>query len=207
VVNKHNAVWVAQRPGRAKNGFDKTEVSILKMLSFYEKDNFYEALKKLDIIPLSISYEWEPCDIMKIRELWLSKHSTYVKDKTEDLQSTIGGIINHKGRIHFALGKPLNNYLDDIKTEKLNNDYLALVAQQIDREIYKNYKLWHTNYLAYDILENSKRFAANYTDELVDKFKNRFQAIKEVLPDGNMDELWDLFLHIYANPVYNQLSV
>ncbi len=207
VVNKHNAVWVAQRPGRTKNGFDKTEVSILKMLSFYEKDNFYEALKKLDIIPLSISYEWEPCDIMKIRELWLSKHSTYVKDKTEDLQSTIGGIINHKGRIHFALGKPLNNYLDDIKTEKLNNDYLALVAQQIDREIYKNYKLWPTNYLAYDILENSKRFAANYTDELVDKFKNRFQAIKEVLPDGNMDELWDLFLHIYANPVYNQLSV
>jgi len=207
VVNKHNAVWVAQRPGRAKNGFDKTEVSILKMLSFYEKNNFYKALKQLDIIPLSISYEWEPCDIMKTRELWLSKHTTYVKDKTEDLQSTIGGIINHKGRIHFALGTPLNNYLDDIKTEKFNNDYLALVAQQIDHEIYKNYKLWPTNYLAYDILENGNRFSEHYTSEISDKFKSRFDAIREILPDGKMDELWDIFLHIYANPVYNQLSV
>jgi hypothetical protein len=207
VVNKHNAVWVAQRPGRAKNGFDKTEVSILKMLSFYEKNNFYKALKQLDIIPLSISYEWEPCDIMKTRELWLSKHTTYVKDKTEDLQSTIGGIINHKGRIHFAMGTPLNNYLDDIKTEKFNNDYLALVAQQIDHEIYKNYKLWPTNYLAYDILENGNRFSEHYTSEISDKFKSRFDAIREILPDGKMDELWDIFLHIYANPVYNQLSV
>jgi hypothetical protein len=207
VVNKHNAVWVAQRPGRAKNGFDKTEVSILKMLSFYEKNNFYEALKKLDIVPLSISYEWEPCDVMKVRETYLSKQSTYVKDKTEDLQSTLGGITSHKGRIHFALGTPLNEYLDDIKSEKLNNDYLALVAGKIDEEVYKNYKLWPSNYLAFDLLEKGKQFSSNYNEETITKFNKRFIPIHDLLPDGNKNELWNLFLRIYANPVYNYLAL
>ncbi len=207
IINKKNSVWVAQRPGRTKNGDDKTAVSILKMLSFYEKDNFHKALKKLDIIPLSISYEWEPCDIMKIRETYLSKQATYVKDKTEDLQSTLGGIVNQKGRIHFALGKPLNNYLDDIKFEKYNNDYLALVATQIDKEIYRNYKLWPNNYLAYDILENDNKYDGEYNNDDVARFKKHFSNVEKLLPDGNMNELWNMFLHIYANPVYNYLLV
>ena len=207
IINKHNSVWVAQRPGRTKNGDDKTEVSILKMLSFYQKNNFHDALKKLDIIPLSISYEWEPCDIMKIRETYLSKKSTYVKDKTEDLQSTLGGIVNQKGSIHFALGTPLNNYLDNIKAEKLNNDYLALVAAQIDKEIYRNYKLWPNNYLAYDLLEKRNQYSNEYSKKNISDFNKHFSKIKEVLPEGNMDELWDMYLHIYANPVYNFLSI
>lgn len=207
VVNKKNSVWVAQRPGRTKDGFDKTEISILKMLLFYKKDDYYKAIKQLDIIPLSISYEWEPCDIMKIRETYLSEHTTYVKDKKEDLKSTIGGIVSPKGRIHFALGSPLNKFLDSIETEKFNNSYLSLVAKQIDKEIYKNYKLWPTNYLAYDLLENSHRFEQNYTEKTKAQFNKRFSNIKEVLPDGNMNKLWNHFLHLYANPVYNFLSV
>lgn len=207
VVNKKNSVWVAQRPGRTKNGFDKTEISILKMLSFYQKDNYYEAIRKLDIIPLSISYEWEPCDIMKIRETYLSKQTTYVKKEKEDLQSTLGGIIGSKGRIHFALGQPLNNFLDNIKSEKLNNNYLSLVAQQIDKEIYKNYKLWPVNYLAYDLLEGSQTNRNKYDDVTLSLFKKRFSAIDEYLPDGDKDELWKMFLNLYANPVYNYLSV
>lgn len=207
VVNQKNSVWVAQRPGRTKDGFDKTEVSILKMLLFYQKDNFYKAIKQLDIIPLSISYEWEPCDIMKIRETYLSQQEEYVKKKKEDLKSTIGGIVTPKGRIHFALGSPLNKFLDTIETEKFNNSYLSLVAQQIDKEIYKNYKLWPTNYLAYDLLEKNQEFAQHYNEETLAKFNKRFSTIKNVLPDGNMNKLWDLFLHLYANPVYNFLSV
>jgi len=207
VVNNKNSVWVAQRPGRTKDGFDKTEVSILKMLLFYQKDNFYKAIKQLDIIPLSISYEWEPCDIMKIRETYLSKQTTYVKDKKEDLKSTIGGIVSPKGRIHFALGSPLNKFLDTIETEKFNNNYLSLVAHQIDKEIYRNYKLWPTNYLAYDLLEKNQKFAQLYNENTLTKFNKRFSSIKDVLPDGNMNILWDLFLHLYANPVYNFLSV
>ncbi len=206
IVNRKNSVWVAQRPGRTKNGFDKTEISILKMLSFYQKDNFYEAIKKLDIIPLSISYEWEPCDVMKIRETYLSKQATYVKKDKEDLQSTLGGIMGQKGRIHFALGKPLNKYLDEIKAEKFNNDYLALVAQQIDKEIYKNYKLWPVNYLAYDLLEGINTHNNQYNNTTLTLFKKRFSTIDELLPEGDRDELWNLFLHLYANPVYNFLS-
>jgi len=207
IVNKNNSVWVAQRPGRTKDGFDKTEVSILKMLLFYQKDNFYKAIKQLDIIPLSISYEWEPCDIMKVRETYLSKQTTYVKDKKEDLKSTIGGIVSPKGRIHFALGSPLNKFLDTIETERFNNSYLSLVTQQIDKEIYKNYKLWPTNYLAYDLLEKNQEFAEHYNEDTLAKFNKRFSTIKDVLPDGNMNKLWNLFLHLYANPVYNFLSV
>ncbi len=206
VIEKHNSIWVAQRPGRTKDGNDKTEISILKMLSYYEKNDYYKALKQLDIFPLSITYEWEPCDIMKTREMYLSKKSKYVKGKTEDLQSTIGGIINYKGHIHYALGERLNNYIDEIPKQQ-NNDYLSAIARQLDKQIYKNYKLWPTNYLAYDILENSTRYQGVYDNELKEKFKTRFDKIKEVLPDGNMDELWDIFLKIYANPVYNQLSV
>ncbi len=206
IINRNNSVWVAQRPGRTKNGSDKTEISILKMLSFYKKDNFYEAIKNLDIIPLSISYEWEPCDIMKIRETYLSKQAAYVKKEQEDLQSTLGGIVSPKGRIHFAMGKPLNDFLDEIKTEKFNNDYLALVARQIDREIYKNYKLWPSNYLAYDLLEGIKTHDSQYNNSTLLIFKKRFSAIDDYLPDGDKDELWNLFLHLYANPVYNFLA-
>jgi hypothetical protein len=207
VLKNKNSVWVAQRPGRTKNGDDKTEISILKMLSYYQKDNYYKALRQLDIIPLAITYEWEPCDIMKTREVYLSKKTTYVKQEKEDLQSTIGGIINEKGRIHYALCNPLNNFIDNIKYEKHSNDYLALIAKQIDTQIYRNYKLWPTNYFAYDVLENGTRFKGFYDNEVKEKFKVRFNKIKEVLPDGDMDELWDIFLRIYANPVYNQLSV
>ena len=207
IINGNNSVWVAQRPGRTKNGFDKTEISILKMLSFYQKDNFYEAIKKLDIIPLSISYEWEPCDIMKIRETYLSKKATYVKKEKEDLQSTLGGIIGFKGRIHFSLGTPLNKVLDNIKAKKLNNDYLSLVAQQIDKEIYKNYKLWPANYLAYDLLEGKQTHQDQYNTNTLTLFKKRFSTIDEYFPEGDRDELWNLFLRLYANPVYNYLTV
>ncbi|RLD91462.1 MAG: acyltransferase [Bacteroidetes bacterium] len=207
IINGNSSVWVAQRPGRTKDGFDKTEISILKMLSFYQKDNYYEAIKKLDIIPVSISYEWEPCDIMKIRETYLSKQNTYIKKEKEDLQSTIGGITGHKGRIHFAMGIPLNNVLDSIKAKKLNNAYLALVAQQIDKEIYKNYKLWPVNWLAYDLLEGNSIHSNQYNDSTLGLFKKRFSTIDQYLPNGNKDELWNLFLHLYANPVYNYLTV
>jgi hypothetical protein len=207
VIEKRNSIWVAQRPGRTKNGDDKTEISILKMLSYYEKHNYYKALKQLDIYPMAITYEWEPCDIMKVREVYLSRKSTYIKGKTEDLQSTIGGIINPKGRIHYALCNPLNDFIETIDAKKQNNDYLAAIARQIDTQIYRNYKLWPTNYLAYDMLEGSSKYAGVYDNELKEKFEARFVRIKEVLPDGDMDELKDLFLKIYANPVYNQLSV
>jgi len=207
VIEKHHSIWVAQRPGRTKNGDDKTEVSILKMLSYYNKKDYYTALKQLDIIPLSITYEWEPCDIMKAREVYLSRNQKYIKAKDEDLKSTLGGIINPKGRIHYALGKPLNQYIDSINSEKQSNNYLAAIAQQIDRQIYKNYKLWPTNYLAYDLLEKSSKYAGIYDNELKEKFDARFNRIKEVIPEGDMDELKDIFLKIYANPVYNQLSI
>ncbi len=208
VIKEHNSIWVAQRPGRTKDGNDKTEISILKMLSYYRKDDFYKALKDLDIIPLSITYEWEPCDIMKTREVYLSRNKKYVKGKTEDLQSTIGGIINYKGRIHYSLCNPLNDFIDDIKAEKRNNNkYLSLLAKQIDNQIYRNYKLWPTNYLAYDILENKSKYTGIYDNVLKEKFEERFKKVLELLPDANENELKNIFLNIYANPVKNQLSV
>ena len=207
VIEKHNSIWVAQRPGRTKDGNDKTEISILKMLSYYNKDDFYVALKQLDIYPMAITYEWEPCDIMKTREVYLSRKSKYVKGKTEDLESTIGGITNYKGHIHYSLGEPLNNFIDEIEDKRNSNNFLKSAAKEIDRQIYKNYKLWPTNYMAYDILENSSKYIGVYDNELREKFDLRFEKVKKLLPEGNHDELRDIFLRIYANPVYNQLSV
>jgi len=144
---------------------------------------------------------------MKIRETYLSKKATYVKKEKEDLQSTLGGIIGFKGRIHFALGTPLNKVLDNIKAKKLNNDYLSLVAQQIDKELYKNYKLWPANYLAYDLLEGKQTHQDQYNTNTLTLFKKRFSTIDEYFPEGDRDELWNLFLRLYANPVYNYLTV
>ncbi len=207
VIEKRNSIWVAQRPGRTKDGNDKTEISILKMLSYYNKDDFYVALKQLDIYPVSITYEWEPCDIMKTREVYLSRKSKYVKGKTEDLESTIGGITNYKGRIHYSLGEPLNNFIDEIEDKRNSNNFLKSAAKELDKQIFKNYKLWPTNFMAYDILENSSKYQGVYDNELREKFDLRFEKVKQLLPDANHAELRDIFLKIYANPVYNQLSV
>ncbi|MCB2206684.1 MAG: hypothetical protein KQH67_00180 [Bacteroidetes bacterium] len=199
----NQSVWIAQRKGRSKNGNDTTDVSVLKMLSLSGEEKPPGSLKDLNITPVSISYEWEPCDILKVRELFISKQTTYVKNKDEDLFSIIGGVVANKGRIQITIGENINNSLHTVDTTVHNNLIIEQIAQIIDKQVRRNYHLWPTNFLAYDLLENSTKFADEYDEATKEKFGLKLEELYESV-DGPRDELKTLFLKLYANPVYNK---
>lgn len=165
-----------------------------------------KALSDLHIVPVSISYEWESCDVMKAIELYESRLEKYIKKPGEDLTSILTGIIQHKGRVNFTLGDEVTE--DDLiqYDSCTNNDYHRLVAQLLDERINGAYKLYPNNYVAHDIRHGQTRFAAYYTPS--DKMK--FMKYMECLNDYDVDDidiLKDLFLGIYANPVSNKIKL
>ncbi len=200
-----NSIWIAQRKGRTKDGSDKTDVTILKMLSLSCEGNFLESIQELNITPLTISYEWEPCDAMKVREIYLSQHETYVKEPNEDFQSILGGVLAQKGRVHLAIGKTVNNGIEELKNKQLaNNAALAEIAKLIDHQIHINYHLWPSNYLAYDLLHNSSDYAHLYTEETLGQLNNRYDRTAQIMGKNNED-IRSIFIKLYANPVINKL--
>jgi len=206
ILETKKPVWIAHRKGRAKKGFDKTDVSILKMLTLSGDTDIVTKLIELNITPSTISYEWEPCDAMKVKEIYLSSDNTYVKSKDEDFNSILGGLIGDKGRIHISMGKPINEEIKKIDLTQINNnEFVSKVAELIDKQIYTNYKLWPSNYLAYDLLYNASRYSDKYTDDTKVKLENRFNKTAEITKHNNK-EIRDLFLLLYANPVINKLN-
>lgn len=133
VTERKQSVWIAQRKGRTKDGTDKTDPSILKMLSLSGQPPPPGSLKNLNITPVSISYEWEPCDIMKVRELYISQQTTYVKQKDEDLQSIIGGVAAYKGKIHLTVGNTVERDFDNLDTSVHNNLIQRLTDDHVVR--------------------------------------------------------------------------
>jgi hypothetical protein len=205
VVDENKTVWIAQRKGRAKNGFDLTDVSILKMLSLSRKADVKSGLAELNIVPVTVSYELEPCGGMKVREIYLSQFENYVKDKDEDFKSIIGGATLPKGRIHYSIGKPINTDLLKIDDALNKNEMVDEIAKIIDRQMYQNYYLWPTNYLAYDLLEKSERFADHYDEKTHAQLNERLSMAFEAV-EADSDEIKKLFYQMYANPVYNKLK-
>jgi 1-acyl-sn-glycerol-3-phosphate acyltransferase len=164
ITEEHESVWIAQRNGRTKDGNDKTDQGIIKMFCMSKPDNKIAALDELQIVPVSVSYEWESCDILKAIELYESSKVKYIKKPGEDLNSILTGILQPKGRVHFQLC-PI------IKKEELqqfdnctNNEYHKNVAKLIDARILKAYKLWPNNFIAYDMLYGQQRFKSEYTE-------------------------------------------
>ncbi len=204
VENNDSSVWIAQRKGRTKDGLDGTDVSILKMLILTGASDLINNLKKLNITPVSISYEWEPCDSMKVRELYMSENTEYVKMDGEDLVSIIGGVVSNKGGIHLSMGTPINDDLDGVNLNLRNNEILQEVTKVIDKQIHANYKLWPSNYLAVDLLEHTTKFSEKYNEATKAKLQSRLTKTFEQV-DGDEDRIRELFLRLYANPVYNQL--
>ncbi|MCK4662769.1 MAG: 1-acyl-sn-glycerol-3-phosphate acyltransferase [Bacteroidales bacterium] len=202
IVNKKESIWIAQRNGRTKNGYDITQTGLLKMIDISGKKDYIENFRMLNILPVSISYEYESCDIQKVREVYMSKDSVYVKEPDEDIKSIISGVVENKGRIHLSFGKPISNELNSISKIKNNNTKIKLLANEIDKQIYSNYKLWKTNYIAADILKNDKIYSKYYTDiekkNFIDYMNSKLNTLK-----GNYEEIKKIFLEIYANPVFN----
>lgn len=205
ITEEKNSVWIAQRKGRAKDGCDLTDVSVLKMLSLSGGRDIIESLGELNIKPLTISYEWEPCDGMKARELYISEEHEYIKEEDEDLRSIIGGVVSQKGRIHLHFGESINHSLSEVDTNLRNNEMLHMIAQRIDKQIHTDYKLWPSNYLAYDLISGSKQFEKEYNAQEIEIFNKRLIHAQEIT-GTHPEKVKQMFLKLYANPVINKLS-
>lgn len=206
ITEKKQSVWIAQRNGRTKDGDDKTELGVLKMFSLSSEKPFVENLKEINILPISISYEYEPCDFLKTMEIYVSSYQKYIKEKDEDLRSIITGIMQPKGKINIAITKPITQEeLEYCDTFEKNNKFVHL-GKIMDHRILSNYKLYKTNYIAHDILNKSYKYEDFYSSEdkaqFIDYMKNGLSKLpcKEL---GEIDMLENIFLRIYANPVDN----
>lgn len=200
------SIWVAQKEGRSKNGIDKTEQGLLKMFDMSGEGSFEENFKKLNIVPMSISYEYEPCDSRKARELLLSRKAPYVKKKNEDLHSILTGIGQQKGHIHLSVGEPLTAEEIAAAAAQNGNDRYQNLRGILDRRIRSGYKLWKTNYMGYDLMHGTSEFLGEkYLPEDMEKFK-AYTEHKLAKLERHLDrkELRDIFWHIYGNPVENQ---
>ena len=211
ITEQRSSIWLAQRQGRTKNGYDITEQGLLKMLDMSGTADFQTNFEELNIIPMSVSYEYEPCDILKARELVISRKRKYVKAEGEDFNSIVTGIMQQKGNIHMNIGTPLTS--DEIAAAALcdKNDRYQLIRHAVDQRVLEGYKLWKNNYIAFDMLNGGKEYADMYTEADKQAFE-QYMAAKlamaqkdvEAEDDGNMKELEEIFLSIYANPIVSK---
>ena len=207
VKERNESLWIAQRDGRTKDGYDKTQQGLLKMLLGNRRD-VIKALQELAIVPVSTSYELEPCFKGKIREIYITERDgEYTKSEGEDMHSVASSVLAQKGRIHIGFGKRLNIIFKDIEHKALsNNEIIDQFVQEIDKQIYNNYKLWPYNFLAWDIVNKKQDFTNEYNNEDIIKFETYIsESIQDI--DGDQNELKTIALNIYANPVQNKLKI
>jgi hypothetical protein len=205
VMDKNVSVWIAQRNGRTKDGNDTTQTGLLKMLNLSGGKDFKKSFSELNIVPLSISFEYEPCDALKVQELYLSSlHSKYIKAPGEDLNSILTGIQQPKGRIHMSFGKSIKEELDEIDLAPNENEKIRLLTLAIDKHIHHDYKLYAVNHIAYDMLHDTDVFEETYTEEEKKQFVAYIDSHVAKLK-GEPEALKQLFLRLYANPVINKL--
>ena len=207
ITSGESSIWLAQREGRTKNGIDITEQGLLKMLDMSGAKEFVDNFEELNIIPLSISYEYEPCDILKAREIMISRTQKYEKQPNEDIISIVTGIKEYKGNVHLHIGEPLTHQeiLDASFCNK--NDRYQAIRHAVDIRVIEGYKLWKTNYMAFDIQEGEGIYASEYTPEEMTAFKAYIEG-RLALPEPELDrnELRQTLLDIYANPVRSKIN-
>ena len=205
ITEQRSSIWLAQRQGRTKNGYDITEQGLLKMLDMSGQEDFQSNFEALNIIPMSISYEFEPCDILKARETVISRKQKYVKAEGEDFNSIMTGIMQKKGNIHLNIGTPLTSeeIAEAAKCDK--NDRYQLIRHAVDVRVIDGYKLWKNNYVAYDILNHSFKYSDKYEMSDVEAFVAYMEhQLNTVEPELNRADLRKHFLEIYANPVVSK---
>lgn len=203
LLRENRSVWIAQREGRTKDGNDATHSGVLKMLAMgSDESNLMDYFKKIKIVPVSISYEYDPTDALKMPQLIAEANDEiYIKEKNEDFVTLLSGIIGQKKRIHIHVGDILDKELDKIAKDFDNtNKQVQALAQTIDDSILQSYKLWPTNYIAYDLLNKSTTYSHFYTENEKSLFERRL----EMKIDQNNPLMVDSFLAMYANPVVNK---
>ncbi len=205
LLRENRSVWIAQREGRTKDGNDATHTGVLKMLAMgSDEENLMHYFKKLKVVPVSISYEYDPTDALKMPQLMAeANNEIYIKEKNEDFMTLLSGIMGQKKRIHIHIGDVLNTELDQIALENDNtNKQIQALAQAIDDSILTTYKLWPTNYIAYDILNKTNTYESFYTENEKKLFEKRL----DIKIDQDNPIALEGFLNMYANPVVNKMK-
>ena len=205
LLHENRSVWIAQREGRTKDGNDETNPGVLKMIGMAsEEADVMQYFKKLKIVPVSISYEYDPTDVLKMPQLLAeANNEVYVKSKNEDLNTILSGVMGQKKRIHLHIGKVLDTEIDQIVAENdSSNKQIQALAQKIDDAVLSNYKLWPTNFIAYDIVHKTSTYSHMYTESEKSLFERRLEM--RIGLDNPI--ALEGFLAMYANPVVNKLK-
>lgn len=209
ITQKKNPIWIAQREGRAKDGNDRTQEAVLKMIAMGGEGTATERLMAMHIVPLSISYEFDPCDFLKAKEFQMKRDNpAYKKTRADDLVNMQTGLFGYKGRVHYACAPCIDDWI--ATQEGLSNaKFFAATAHRLDEEIYRNYRLYPNNFVALDLLNNRKDYISHYSEEDKIQFEQylRQQIDKIDLPNKDEAFLRERLLEMYANPAKNQLAI
>ncbi len=210
IKQKHQSVWIAQRQGRAKDSDDRTQESLVKMLALAGNTDIANGIKQLNLMPVSISYEYDPNDYLKAKEFLLRKKDPdFKKSQHDDLLSMETGLLQNKGHAHFHFSRCINDQLDNLPCNCDKNETAHLICNIIDKAIHSNYYIYHNNYIAYDILNNSSRFNDEYSadekNDFCEYLNSQISKIDIPVNDNEAEYLRHMMLVMYANPLTNQL--
>lgn len=211
INEKIQSIWIAQREGRAKDSNDRTQDSVLKMLAMGGDGTAQERLAKMNIVPLTLSYEYDPCDFLKAQEFQLKRDNPeYTKTTQDDLRNMEVGMFGYKGHVHFHMGKCISDEVMAMDVSSLGKtEFFTKVSELIDRNIHKNYRFYPGNYVAYDILKGTNTMASKYSEEEKTVFLKYIDKQLDKINIVNMDRdfLYDKMMLMYANPLINHLSL
>lgn len=208
VNEKNENLWIAQREGRAKDSNDRTQESVIKMLAMGGEGDVIDRLQHLRIVPLSLSYEYDPCDFLKAAELQMKRDvEGFTKSKEDDLNNMKTGLFGYKGHIHFETAPCINDALENLRGLPKNEQF-EQVVKLIDHEIHAHYHLYPGNYVACDRLEGGQRFTSHYSAEEAARFEQYIEKKLSLitLPQKDDTFLRNALLRMYANPTYNHLK-
>ncbi|MCH3995130.1 MAG: 1-acyl-sn-glycerol-3-phosphate acyltransferase [Prevotella sp.] len=210
VINqKHQSIWIAQREGRAKDSNDCTQEAVLKMMAMGGEGSIIDSLIDLHIVPLSISYEYDPCDFLKAKEFQQKRDNEgWQKGADDDIISMKTGLLGYKGHIHYHAAPCLDAYLRTLDPKTKRTELLLKVALHIDQEIHSRYMLYPNNYIALDEYEGNDVYASHYTSEQKEHFDDYLndKLAKIDLPNKDIVFLRERMLTMYANPARNYLA-
>ncbi len=212
ILEKRESIWIAQREGRAKDSSDHTQESLVKMLALGGEGTFMESLKEINLMPVSISYEFDPNDYLKAKEFLMRRRDpNFKKSQRDDLFSMETGLLQFKGKVHFQLTPRINTKLDQLGDFKDNNTAAKYVGCLVDQAIHRSYEIFTINYVAYDMLHNTNRFSRNYTEEqkreTVDYFNRQLAKVEiDDLKEEERAYMMEMMLYMYANPLKNKLK-
>ena len=210
IAEKNDNVWIAQREGRAKDSNDRTQEAILKMMVMGGEGSIIDRLKQLHLVPLAISYEYDPCDYLKAAELQARRDNpSWQKGPMDDVTSMQTGIMGYKGHIHYQCADCIDSYLDTIPADTPKTELFRLIADHIDRQIFAGYRLYPNNYVALDLLHGDSAHADHYTTEDKAQFEAylKGQLDKIEMEDKDDAYLREQMLKMYANPAINQMGL